>query len=422
MSISTEHPIEYYEWLDQQKFIDTPDKDVRDVVMSELQLFRSMEQREYILFMKWDKLRKLYSEPSRELQDRIKNVQDNIWVPKKPEDYLKLQPEVVYIQQQFPIRRVSIWGNESFLSLSNPSNLSLDWTILGDFLSTGDPTASTPGRTLSFLVRDKKTKKYLGILSLASDYLEIKERDTEIGWSREQRGNGKRIQYTAVGKVIVPTQPLGYSYVGGKLLSLLLTSEPVCKIWEEVYGSKLAGITTTSLYGNQKSSTQYDGLKPYWFNLGQSAGASSFKLSSENDNMMREWMKTKYPYDYWMHYVGTKENGMPLMRSARDRGRQFCYKKLNIPSSEYTSNHQRGVYFSKLYEDSYLFLQGKINEKALTTKRFDNSTENLVELWKTKYAAKRVKSLIENNNFSFESSFYSELPSLSWDETKERFL
>ena len=116
------------------------------------------------------------------------------------------------------------------------------------------------------------------------------------------------------------------------------------------------------------------------------------------------------------------ESGSPLLRSARDRGRQFCYKKLGISTKEYTSNHQRGVYFSKLYENSYEFLKGNISEQELTTKRFDNSTESLVEAWKTKYAGKRVKSLLERNEFSFESSFYSELPSLSWDETKERYL
>lgn len=417
-----EYPIEYYEWLESQDFIKTSDNKIRKIVVDELERFRTMEQREYTLYMKWDKLRNLYSDPTKEMLERIKTVQENIWIPKKPDDYLKLQPEVIYIQMEFPIRRVSIWGNESFLCLSNPNDLSLDWTILGDFLSTGDPTANTPGRSLNFLVRDKKSKKYLGILALASDYLEIKERDTEIGWSREQRGNEKRIQYTAVGKVIVPTQPLGYSYVGGKLMSLLLTSEPVCQIWEDVYGSKLVGITTTSLYGNQKSATQYDGLKPYWQNLGQSVGSTSFKLSSENDELMREWMKAKFPYEYWQHYAAKKESGMPLMRSARDRGRQFCYKKLGISASDYTSNHQRGVYFSKLYENSYEFLKNKIKEKDLTTKRFDNSTESLVEIWKTKYAGKRVKSLLENNNFSLESSFYSELPSLSWDETKERHL
>jgi hypothetical protein len=35
------------------------------------------------------------------------------------------------------------------------------------------------------------------------------------------------LKYTAVGSSIVPLQPFGYNFVGGKLIALLTISEPV---------------------------------------------------------------------------------------------------------------------------------------------------------------------------------------------------
>ena len=55
-------------------------------------------------------------------------------------------------------------------------------------------------------------------------------------------------------------------------------------------------------------------------------------------------------------------------------------------------------------------------------KRFDTSTEHLVNLWKDKYASKRIKSLIESNRVKNETLFYDELIYLSWEETKKKYL
>ena len=52
---------------------------------------------------------------------------------------------------------------------------------------------------------------------------------------------------------------------------------------------------------------------------------------------------------------------------------------------------------------------------------FDNSVEALTEYWKKK-AGKRVASLEKKNRFSYESTFYDDMLSLSWDQTKERYL
>jgi hypothetical protein len=83
--------------------------------------------------------------------------------------------------------------------------------------------------------------------------------------------------------------------------------------------------------------------------------------------------------------------------------------------------HQRGIYFSLLYENGCEFLRGDIKESELK-KSFDTSYEYLTKLWKEKYAAKRLRSLIEQNRMTNETLFYDDLSYISWEETKERYL
>ena len=73
------------------------------------------------------------------------------------------------------------------------------------------------GRNLNFIVKDKPTQKYLGVICISSDFLDLTPRDNFIGWSREKKTQGGMINHTAIGSTIVPLQPLGFNYVGGKL-------------------------------------------------------------------------------------------------------------------------------------------------------------------------------------------------------------
>ena len=75
---------------------------------------------------------------------------------------------------------------------------------------------------------------------------------------------GKRFNNSAMmGFVIVPAQPFGYNYLGGKLLSAICTSHEVREIVNAKYGMNLCLFETTSLYGSSKTVSQYDGMKPY---------------------------------------------------------------------------------------------------------------------------------------------------------------
>ena len=66
-----------------------------------------------------------------------------------------------------------------------------------------------------------------------------------------------------MGFAIVPSQPFGYNYLGGKLLALICVSHFMREKLNEVFEKDIALFETTSLYGSSSSSSQYDGLKPF---------------------------------------------------------------------------------------------------------------------------------------------------------------
>jgi len=281
---------------------------------------------------------------------------------------------------------------------------------------------SNIGRQLFFIVKDNRSDKYLGVICISGDFMDLTPRDQSIGWSREIKTFSGKINHTAIGSSIVPTQPLGYSFTGGKLLAYLCLSDDVQRIWKEKYGDTLVGVTTTSLYGKAKANTlsQYDGLK-YWKRMGFTTGSVSFQPSRPVRNMIWTWLKKNHTRKYWEWHEAKRPNGQPLKRDHKNRSLNFTYSKLEIPKEYIRTEHQRGIYFTRLYNNTDQFLRGEIEAKDLV-KNFDSSTESLVKVWKEKHAKKRVKSLVEQGRYSNESHFYDDLIYMNWEECKNHFL
>ena len=277
---------------------------------------------------------------------------------------------------------------EMVLCNKNPDEIA-QYNTLRSFISTAENNNNV-GRNLYYYIIDKVTKKYLGTICMSSDYLDLTPRDNYIGWTREKKTDDKMINYTTVGSTIVPTQPLGFNYVGGKLLALLCLSDKVQKDWKEQYGDRLVSVTTTSLYGKAKAGgmSQYDNLK-HWKKMGYSQGSVAYKPKKETTKRLRDWLKKYHSEKYFEWYVALKPSGQPYKRDHKNRSHQFAFSKLGIDKSIVRSEHQRGIYYSPLYTNTCEFLRGEISEDKLV-KSFDTSTEYLVNLWKDKYARKRI--------------------------------
>ena len=390
-------------------------EDLVQKTIKELTYVSSMDVKEYTLFQKWCEVQEKYPGVvvndlwegekkviSDEKQRRaIDEVKSNFWIPSEPNDYLKLEPELIYANKQDDLPEL--------------------WNCIRTFSSTMKNNSNI-GRNLNYIVRDKITKKYLGVICISSDFLDLTPRDNFIGWSREIKTQGAMINHTAIGSTIVPLQPLGYDYVGGKLLALLCLSDDVQNKWRELYGDILVSVTTTSLYGKTKAGglSQYDNLD-YWQPMGFTSGSVAFEPLSETRYMIREWLKKNHTRKYFEWYVAKKPSGQPHKRDHKNRSLNFAYSQLDIPKELIRSEHARGIYYSPLYDKSCEFLRKECTEKDLT-KSFDTSIEHLVDIWKTKHVKGRVKQLVKKDKFSYETLFYDDLITMTWEETKAKYL
>jgi hypothetical protein len=419
------------EWRESTPSTKTIDEaELKKILTEDLTYASQMDVKEYTLYQKWCEVQEKY--PAKEdifgdmtLEDSnqgdlIRHVKSNIWIPESPDDFEKLQPTMIFTDDSQESERIGLDGT-IIKDKSKRSDLPEKWNTVRTFISTMKNNSNI-GRNLNFIVADQVTGKYLGVICISSDFLDLTPRDTAIGWEREKKTQGGMINHTAIGSSIVPLQPLGFNYMGGKLLALLCLSDTVQNLWRKKYGDVLVGVTTTSLYGNTKSGglSQYDGLE-FWNKMGFSSGSVAFEPRKSTLNMVWQWLKENHPEKYFEWWEAKKENGLPFKRDHKNRSLHFAYPKLGIPKNLTRTDHQRGIYFSPLYNNTYDFLRGEIAEKDLV-KSFDTSEKALSDIWKAKYAKGRIRQLQKKNNVSYETLFYDDLIYMSWEETKNKYL
>jgi len=398
------NPLGTYEHIDQEKLV--------DVLIKDLTYASGMDVKEYTLYQKWCEIKERYPVENvstlwgqdvqmvyPEQEKLINQVKSNFWMPKEPDDYANLKP---------------------VMKLHN-GELAETWNAIRTFTSTMKNNSNI-GRNLFYTIEDEVTGKYLGVLCISSDFLDLTPRDNAIGWSRDIKTSQGMINHTAIGSTIVPLQPLGYNYMGGKLLALLCLADTVQNDWKERYGDVLVGVTTTSLYGNTKSNglSQYDGLE-HWNKMGFSSGSVAFEPSRATKKMIFNWLKENHTKKYFEWWEAKNKQGLPLKRDHKNRSLHFAYPKLGIAKELTRTEHQRGIYFSPLYDNTSEYLRKEIGDDKLV-KSFDTSLEALTNIWKTKYAKGRISMLKKKNTVSYEALFYDDLIKMSWEETKAKYL
>ena len=401
--------------------IEAPDTEtLKQAVVKDLSFVSQMDVKEYTLYQKWCEVHDRYPtvETNSFFDDKptlkdatqgalLQEIKNNFWLPEDPEEYLYLEPEL-------------LWTDGEAITSITGSKMPAIWNGMRTFLSTMKNNSNI-GRNLNFLIRDKKTGKYLGITCMSSDFLDLTPRDNHIGWEREAKTQ-RLINHTCIGSTIVPIQPLGYNLVGGKLLALLCLSDTVEWTWQKQYGDKLVGVTTTSLYGKTKAIplSQYDRLK-YWKKMGWTAGSVSYEPLLGTRQMIQAWLKKNHTYKYFEWYVAKKDSGQPHKRDHRNRSHTFTFRQLGIDKKLIKSEHARGIYFSELFINTREFLREEHTAVALTRK-FDNSVGALTDVWKNKYAKKRLASLTKQGRLSKDTHFYDDIIYMNWEQTKQKYL
>ena len=127
-------------------------------------------------------------------------------------------------------------------------------------VSSHNNESNIPGRELRWMVFEKRTQTVVGFIRFGSPTINSRPRNVWLGKAPNLSVFNR---HAAMGFVIVPSQPFGYNYLGGKLLALLCVSHFARETLNEVSQKDIALFETTSLYGSTTSASQYDGLKPF---------------------------------------------------------------------------------------------------------------------------------------------------------------
>jgi len=390
---------EYQDWLKTQpKGISAYKKEkytreIHELVHSDISVQTSMSAKENTLFHKYHEMREWLPKQDKKT---IRWVEKLIWKPTGKSDFRRIKPELILVESEYEVNSVNIWGENQVDKLPPSDALSKHWEILRVMISRARYDGF-PGRQLNFLVRDKITKKYLGVISITSDMLDLSARNQSIGADIGKFYRDKHaFNITANGQTIVPTQPFGSALLGGKLLSLLCVSKEVADTWKSAYGDTLVGVTTTSLYGDTGTDgrTQYDGLTPYWKKMGSSKGSAPIKMTDKVFDKVRDWIRLCYPLHYYRYAVHSRKNSKNTLQ-------RFAYNKLGLKHGA-ISNHNRNIYFSRIYLNTDEYIRRYVTnsyDKTVEIIRdqdlvpaFDNSIEALTEHWRFGHATDTTTS------------------------------
>jgi len=374
------------------KFSDEKDFDFelnKQLFIDNMDMLKTMSVQEQTLYKKWQEFNK--NEKLRSKADKLDQVQQQMWAPT---DIYNKEQTIQEIQDLEPIVEHT-QDNET-------------WTLLRQGISSMEFVAN-PGRNQKYFVKDKKTNKYLGVICMGSDVVSIKVRDEFIGWTKENKLDDAKLQHTAIGTSIIATQPLGYNFLGGKLVSALVTCSTIRDKWKESYNQTLAGITTTALYGVH---SQYNGI-PHWKTLGETAGQINLKPDDSIYLVWNQWLKENYPEEHHKAVTATGPKNNVINR---------IFKHLGMKAKDYQHGFKRGVYFADIYENGKEFFRSNIEEKDLIMKeKYQLDYDRIINWWKPK-AIRRYEKLHSENRLKPEPLFYSDIMDMSWEETKEKYL
>ena len=250
--------VQWQKWQEanpEDSFTNVDEEQLRETIIKDLTYVSQMDVKEYTLYQKWCEIQQKYPtkrnrtvfgdeevflvDPTQ--QEIVNEIKQNIWVPENPDSYLDLEPVLEYTDDSGTTTKIGVDGTEISIDRKRNKELPEKWNTIRNFISTMKNNSNI-GRNLNFIVKDNKTGKYLGVVCISSDFLDLTPRDEKIGWPRELKTQGSMINHTAIGSTIVPFQPLGYNYVGGKLLALLCLSDEVQNLWKKQYGDVLVGV------------------------------------------------------------------------------------------------------------------------------------------------------------------------------------
>jgi hypothetical protein len=368
----------------------------------------TMSVQEQTLYKKWVELQ----EPNMiQAKSQIASYYDLQW---KPTDINNKELTIKEIESLDP-----------YVEIVEDPKESTKWAAVRRMIHTMDFTAN-PGRNVKINVKDRVSGKLLGQISLASDVTAMGVRDNFIGWTKDNKFVDGKLNNTTIASTIVCTQPLGYNFLGGKLIAMMTTVPEVREYWNSKYKNVLIAVGTTSLYGIH---SQYNGI-PLFKTLGESAGKISLKPDDKFYDPWHQWIKENRAQWYKDNIsderarnganMGYEANGPVSGIKQKILGQIF--KECGIKATQYHHGFKRGVYMAMMYENGCEYLRNEITEEQLILKdKFKQGTEYINKWWK-KHAISRYTKLHDEGRIKPEHLFYIDAIGISWEEMKAKYL
>ena len=254
---------------------------------------------------------------------------------------------------------------------------------------------NSPGKELKLGIREKNSRKFVGFIKLASPLINSKPRND---WLNQPPDLSIFNRHAVMGYIIVPAQPFGFNYLGGKLLALICASHEVREMINKKYPEMDTCLfETTSLYGSIKGTSQYDGLKPFLRHTGDTESKFMLTLSDEFYNDMNAWF-IKRNGDKQLLPAGTSSRKLKIqtmMVSDIKRALKtydtdkYLYFSSAVKSSTDITTQKRFYMSTYGYENSREVLLGQATKLIPNKENYDKHyMSNITEWWKRKASSR----------------------------------
>ena len=271
---------------------------------------------------------------------------------------------------------------------------------------------NAPGKEMKLVVKETTTNTVVGFIKLGSPLINSKPRNDYLGGVPDLDIFNKR---AIMGFNIVPVQPFGYNYLGGKLMAAICNSHAVRRMLDTKYNTEFCLFETTSLYGNLKGASMYDGMRPYLRYKGDTQSKFLLTLGEEIYFEMRDWFTEKNGGEDLIHKgassrklkMQTKMVGV-IKASLKEHDTKAYELFTDAMEKAGGVTTQKRFYMGEYgYSNAKEVLLGKeqVLTKAENYDRFE--LDNIVTWWK-KNATKRYNKMIAEGKVRTELEVWNQ--------------
>ena len=255
--------------------------------------------------------------------------------------------------------------------------------------------SSIPGKSLKWIVKEGNTDKTIGFIRFGSPTINSKPRNEWLGNTPDlSRFN----RHAIMGFIIVPTQPFGFNYLGGKLLAMLCCSHNAREQLNKKCDADICLFETTSLYGSTKSSSQYDGLKPYMRYKGLTVSDFTPLLHDRIFHDLNKWFiarnndKLLVKEDASSRKLKTQSKMISIIKKSLESPEKLQQFHAAIRSAKDLTEQKRFYMSNYGFKNAREVILGT-EDKLIKAENYDRfSVDSIVDWWRRK-AARRYESL-----------------------------